>query len=635
MADSCALARQRLVRFVGELRTPAGVEKITTGIKAMYVGGIKTPMRAVAGNVAWAGTLRPLIQAGEAGVDALFSVTRSAMTGGRVKPHEFREVASALDAAGIGVMARGFVRGTAPVREAASAARGMTPGTPFASRIARFVREVSERLDADGVQDVLEHERVKYQSPIAQTMVDAAFGVLEAADRPFWRMSFDASVYAQSKLNAIREGLSGDARAQASARYFEAPTSEMLLRATDDANYATFKDRGLLSRGATGLKRTVSNLARAEAKPADGPFQQGATRKMAAGAKVGTVALEQTIPFTGVPSSIAGKSAAMSPLGPLSLLTDRTQAQRARTIANVSAGAALMYAGARLFEANRMTLATPRDATERGQWEAEGRLPFAVRIGDRWVSIAVLGPGAAALAMGGMLAKTGEDDPEASVADQGLTATATVVNFLSEQSYLEGIRRVLDVRENEKAIPRLVASQIPTPAILGQIGRAMDHTLRRPEGLAETLAQKVPGGTRAATERLDPFGQPVRRDALERVGEVVSPFPSRRATDDPILAELRRLRLFVGHPSRTLSVQGKSVERSREEYDTLQRVTGPAVASALRVLFDDPVFRTAPDEEKRQEIRRSIQRIRDRANDAYRDGDTRLRRTTFDDLTEP
>jgi len=620
--SACALARIKLARFVAEIRTVSGTEKATTAIKAGFVGSLVTPMRAVAGNTSWGGMRALVLQPAEAGVDYLLSLGRSARTGFRVKPRELREVANALDADGVGAMWRGFKQGTAPVRGAYAA----TAGQPIGQRVRNFVQELSARLDAEAITNVLDVERVKYASPVTQTLVDGAFAVLEAADRPFWRAAFDGSIYMQSKLLAIREGATGAERAARARQYFEHPTEEMLARATDDAHYATFKDRNLLSKLATGAKQATRRLADTEPDPAASPYAQAAQRAKQRGAQVGTVMLEQNLPFVGVPSSVAYKMAAVSPLGLLSPNVLGNQAQRARALATAGVGTAMWAAGLALYKEGRITGPMPEDAKERAQWRADGRIPFAVRLGDHWVGLLSLGPASVPLFMGAQLARIRDEEPDAGVPEQAVRGALAAGHVLTEQSYLDGVKRLIDAFGDERAASSLLVSQIPVPAVLGQATRAADPYARDARTLGERVLSRVPGGSFALPKAQAPTGEFVRKSTAERVAAVASPFPMRRASDSPVLTELRRLGVSIGMPSRTMREGGRSTPIARADYEAFVRDAGRETMQALAAMVGDAEYAAMSDDERRLWLENVIGTIRANARQPVRAKTLRTKR---------
>lgn len=625
----CALAREKLSRYVRELRTPGTVEKATTAIKAGYVGSIVTPLRAVAGNTSW-GALRHLVnQPAEAGVDLLLSTAKSARTGFKVPPHEFREVVSALDKDGLSVMLRGFGKGMAPTREAATAARqgfaadraaGVGRPSAFGRGIARFVEELSTRLDAENVAKVVEFDRVKYQNPVLQTMVDGAFGVLEAADRPYWKLGFDGSLYMQAKLLAVREGATGAERAARAKAYFESPTMEMVARATDDANYATFKDENLLSRKASEWKGGLKATADKNPTAAPGTYEHSKQWTAQLGAKAASYGVETNLPFTGVPSSVAYKVAAQGPLGFLNIPKLMVgQAERARALATAGVGTAMWAVGYQIAATGRLTGAFPTSPAEKAQWELEGKQPWSVKIGDTWTGLNSLGPAAIPLFMGGNLHRLKNAEPDASPLELAWKEAAFVGNIMTEQTYTMQLKRIIDAFSNERgAAASLVASQVPVPSIVGQVTRAADPYQRDTRRLEDRLTSRLPGGAFVAPKRIDAFGEPVRKTPLERAASILSPFPLKASRDTPLLIELRRLGVTVGKPQRTLRFEKKSIERSDDEYEKMLTEVGPEVHTALEKLIRDPDYADAPDEAKVSEIKRIIRDAHAKANDDAR-----------------
>lgn len=602
MANSCALAQQRLARYVAELEQKGGARKATTAIKAGYVGSIVTPMRAVAGNASWGGLRHLAAQPLESGLDYVASVAKSAGTGFKNKPHEFREVANALRDGGAGVLWDGFKKGTAPIRESLTAASD-TKG--IARKVQKFVEELSTRLDADNVTNVLEFDRVKYKSPVVQTAVDGAYAILEAADRPFWRAAFDASTHMQSRLLAIREGLTGEARAKAAARYFENPTDEMVMRATDDANYATFKDETLLGRGAAFGKRWLEARAEKAPDPGASPTRRDFQALTQRGAKVGHVAVEMNLPFTGVPSSVAGKIGAMSPLGLLSPRILGNQAQKVRAIANASLGTAMWVAGYAAFKKGMITGAMPTTPAERAQWDQEGRQPYSVLIGDKWVGLQSLGPASIPFFIGAQIGHTIEDKPDAGAADIAGSAFGFVGQVMSDQSYLRNVGNLVNAMQDEHKAEALAASQIPAPSIVGQLNRALDPNERDLSNLGHRiLASKVPGGSFLAPKKQAPGGGTLQKDALERASSLVSPFPVRSSTDTPVLKEMRRLGVTLGFPSRTLQRDGKKSAIPQEEYRAMVERLGPEKLRRIEQFIASEKYQRLSDDKRRDEINR-------------------------------
>lgn len=618
MANSCALARAKLVDAVASLRKAGTREKITTGIKAGFVTSIVTPMRAVAGNASWGGVVHLARNPLASAIDVVQATGRSAATGFKVKPHEFRDFVNTLDRDGMKVMARGFKKGTEPVREAATAARG-------ADRpVSKFINELRQRLNANPnvPNTTVEYKRTVYKHPLAQTMTDGAFAILEAADRPWWQMAFDTSIYQQSKLLAVREGLKGKNLRARSAELQATPTLEMQMRALDDANYATFKDKNVLSTTAANIKRGIKNVADKKTDPTLGPWRRAQAESLKAAAKVGDYVAEATLPFTGVPSSVAGKMVSTSPLGLLNPdLLKGTAGQRAQALANAGIGFGMVAIGMELYEKGLITGALPKSKTERDQWTEAKRPSFSIKIGDNWYGLRSLGPAAASLFMGAAL-RRGFDEGETptDAISQGAGESA---KFLTQQTYLAQIGAMVEAMQGEPGRGARVAANLalPTPAFIGQLNRAADPYERDTREFGDQLKSKLPLGHLYAPtpRRMGVTGPLPKRTAAERISSVASPLPITRSRDDATLRELRRLGVSFGIPPKQVKGGGKVADLPREQWEQLTTEAGGGAMAEIRRILQDPTFQALDDEEKKKVLDQVVEDYRSNVRDPMKE----------------
>ncbi len=256
-------------------------------------------------------------------------------------------------------------------------------------------------------------------------VTDVVFNVLDAEDKPFYNAAFARSLYNQAGAAAINAGRKGDA--SFIENLVKNPSEDMLKNATADANIAAFRDKGVLSKAASGVKRAIANDKTGE---------------------VGKVVAETMLPFTGVPSSIAGQMVAYSPIGLIRGATDtgkvliknmpELQRQAAQEVGRGTIGTALFTIGAYLMEKGLMT-GQPKDAVEAEQWKLEGKQPNSVLINGKWRSIGSVGPQTLILLAG---AKYNEEmnNPEGSI---GSFAGNIGKDFLS-QTFLAGVQQPLN-----------------------------------------------------------------------------------------------------------------------------------------------------------------------------------------------
>lgn len=617
MAGACALARKRLTDFVGGLQQGGTAEKIGAGIKAGMIFGVSAPAKGLVGNASFGGLRMLAEQPLEAGVDYLLSLGRSAATGFTVPTHQFREVVSAMDAEGFKAFGGGIGKGVGTVRQGMAAGRaavkGLPPGTAFADKIAAYMDEVSLHLAADAQKNGINNPTTKIQSPAARAFVQTAFSAVEAVDRPFFEGAFDMSVYMQAKLGAVRQGLkASDPRFAAEVqRLLAAPTDEMKLRALDDAMYATFKGKpaaaAMIERG----RKYVQGLA-----------DNGDTAEKRIGGAMLSLAMDVTVPFTGVPTDIVSKAAARTPLGLVSprmaggvmdMATGKAggQAKVARAVAPAAIGSGLLYAGYQLARDGLLTGAPSSSSNERADNLAT-RGDYSIKIGGQWVDIRTLGPVAIPLLVGADLARKQAKSPDAGVMDMAAAGAGSVGKAVVENSFAQGIKRTIEAAQDpENKAGALFAGAIPVPSILGQVTRAIDDTPREANGVGQRLMARTPLGLLLPAKGT-PLGDAPKKSVIERVSPMLG-FPTKQDRDTPEMAEVRRLGLSIGMPERKTSVNNKSVEIPREAYGQMLERQGERVIPAIQRLMANPTYQAVDDEEKRRRLRITIDRQRDAA----------------------
>jgi hypothetical protein len=497
--------------------------------------------------------------------------------------------------------AKGFGRGTAPMREAFGAARNADKRP-----VSTFINELRLRLNAraEVPNSTVENRRVVYDNPIAQAVTDASFAILEAADRPWWLAAYDTEVYRQSKLLGIREGLTGKALKARSAELMARPTDEMLLHANDAANYATFKDRNILSRGASAVKTSVKKIA--ETAP------DASTR---AAGKAADLVLESSVPFTGVPSSVAGKIVSTSPFGILNPdIFVGGQAKRAQALANTGLGFGMVALGMKLYEEGKLTGAMPSNASERAQWNLAGRQSYSVKINGKWYGLRVLGPVASSLFMGAAMRQALQEEPDDKGAAFG-KGVGSSADFLTQQTYLAQIGNMIEVAKGGASVGRLAAQFVPTPALPAQVGRALDPYDREATGFLETVRGKAGLGF-MNPKRLGPTGPLPPRTTAERLSGVLSPFAMRQDRDTETLQEIRRLHIPFGLPGKSIRLPGQEpVKLTRDDYEQFVTAVGTKTMGLIEDTMADPQFQSLSDDDKRDVLSDIVAGVRAEGRD--------------------
>jgi hypothetical protein len=222
-------------------------------------------------------------------------------------------------------------------------------------------------------------------NPVEQFLkkaTDAVYRPLAGEDKVFWHSSYARSLYDQAATEAINVGKQGNQ--SFIENLVKNPTEQMGINALKDANYATFHDQNVLTGVANSIKRAAQSNKL-------GPV----------GSEIGKVVTEVLAPFTGVPSSIVGKTMAYSPIGLVKGAVNmgrvlvqnipELQRQAAQEVGRGVLGTGLFGLGAYLMSKGLMT-GQPKDATEANLWATQNKPSNSVFINGKWRSIGSIGP---------------------------------------------------------------------------------------------------------------------------------------------------------------------------------------------------------------------------------------------------
>lgn len=610
MAMTCQIARYKLAKFVEGLKAPGMAEKTSAMVKASMVAGVSAPAKGLVGNAAWGGYRLLAGQPTEAALDYIQAVGKSAATGFKVPAREFREVVNGTDMAGLREFGKGMQRGAdqsiGGFKAGYAAAKGLPKGTPFAERIAAMMNEVDAVMSANAQKVGMNNPVAKFKSPAARAFVEGAFALLEVVDRPFFEGSYDLSVYMQAKLNAVKQGLSGAARDAEVSRLLAAPTDEMLTRALLDAQYATFKDKTIAAKGIESFRRNVQKIA----DDTQNPVRSGAGR-------TASFLMDVTVPFTGVPTSVAKKGVEMTPMGLLlSEFRNGTQAQRSRAGANALLGSSGIALGYQMYKDGKITLESDKSANQRADDDAVGRRPYSIKLGDNWVDIRVLGPVAIPLFIGGTMARKKHDDPNATPVEQAASGTMAIGRNVVENTYAQGVKRAIDAVKDEKSVASFATGLVPVPALLGQAGRAIDDTPREATTPAQRLMNRTPLSL-LLPEKQSSLGTLPNKTMGERLS-AFSPLPISKDRSTREMDELRRLGVTIGKPERSTTINKKKTDIPAEAYHGMVDAQGTNMLRLIGSLMNSPGYRQADDEAKKNALESLIRQKKAAARNPVR-----------------
>lgn len=429
-------------------------------------------------------------------------------------------------------------------------------------------------------------------NPVEQALkkyTDAVFRTLGAEDKIPWNTAFARSLYDQAGAAALNVGKRGDK--VYIQNIVKKPTEAMLTAATKDANYATFKDPNKLSKLAGTMKHWAN--------------ERWYTKLPA----------EILAPFTGVPSSIAGKTMDYSPIGLVKGAVDvgqvmlsntplpELQRQAAQEVGRGVMGTGLYALGAYLMSQGLMT-GQPKDATEARQWQLENKPANSILVGGKWRSINSVGPQTLVLLSGAKLNEA-MSDPEMGL---GGYAAALGKDQLS-QTFLQGVQQPLAAltdpnRYGKSYLGNQASSVIPN--IVKDTSKALDTYVRENNTVSDYFKNAIPLLRNQNLPKRDALGNIIRQEPTG-ASAFVDLFNSKTPISNSVVDELARLNnasanATPGNLTKNQTVGGVKTALTPAQLNELEAAISPKVQQALSQLFSTPEYQNLSDEDKGKAI---------------------------------
>jgi len=605
--------RKELLQYIASLRQTSWLGQVAQMRRAGLLTGLAGRARDVlsTGNSV---IVQPLLRAaGGAATDAVLS----RYVGGRVgvRPEQFR------------TMAMPRVQEFRAMREGAK--NGLRDavnmlGLEYVKRgefknLVEFVRQAE--LDPDFLRRMDVPQQVNITSlfphaPGANAMADFyqkyVMRLSGASDRVFRGMAYRGAYDEGARVQAMREGLKGNAFDKRVQELLKSPTDEMVAEAIAQSERLTFTNEGALAEALSGAVGIAGRYA-----------QKG----IGAGAEV-EAALNTLLPFRRTPANIMTRLAEATPGVGLGIGAKRLanwtkliqqaadeklagevpketlaavrneQRRMIETLMSQGLGIGLFGLGWYLYERGILTGELPDDEAGREQWAAEGRKPNSLLLGGQWLPVGQIAPLGAVLTMAAAMKQNAEreDIPEDVGSLAPYFATATAKGMLN-QPMVTGPKEALEavtggIKESERFLRSQAGSFVPSA--LAQATRMTDDVVRRPETIGQAIAARVPGLSRSVPARLNVFGEPMRYGS-----EIGFAFGDLRRAD-PTLAEVSRMGVEIGPMARWKN-------EPIEQYQTRQRDAGKRARQSLQQLFTSSYYLSADEDTKRDLIKSMVE----------------------------
>lgn len=272
---------------------------------------------------------------------------------------------------------------------------------------------------------------------------------------------------------------------------------------------------------------------------------------------------------------------------------------------------------AALYGAGLITGPLPTSTSEQDEWEARGKIPFAVRIGDHWYEWGRLEP--FSLPFQWTLAALEEWDATASEADQMarvLAVSKKVAATFNDSSYLRGFATLMSaVTAPDKFIAStlsgiLTNSVIPEAGFTRELAQWLDAYKRDPKGIVQKLQAGIPGETQNVPPLINSEGAPV-----PGTGGVFGIMNISTVRQDSVYDAIDALQKVDPTVKGLLGVSNTigNVKLDDAQYARFQVLAGRAQYDALKRLVDSSAYRGMTNKQRIEQVRSTVDTARRQA----------------------
>lgn len=311
--------------------------------------------------------------------------------------------------------------------------------------------------------------------------------------------------------------------------------------------------------------------------------------------------LKWITPFVKTPLNIAKESVRTSPAGFITAARKKG-AERSMQMGQAAAGSAMAYYFAQTALEGRLTGGAPTGDAAKKRFFAEGKKPYAIKIGSKWIEYRRIEPFATPI---GLIADGHRLWKEKDLQDAGIGEIAAEAGRLLgknavDKTFMQGLGNLVNAiddpgRYGEKFLASYASGMIFPAGALRSAANATDDTVRDPKGFVETIKAGLPWASKTVRPKLDPFGEPAKKTGSV-VERTLSPMQSSKESEDPIVKELSRLDITI--PSSGKKQGG--VKLTEDEYFSFMQGRGKNIRTRLERIMNAPNYQYLEDDRKKR-----------------------------------
>ena len=356
-------------------------------------------------------------------------------------------------------------------------------------------------------------------------------------------IAFDADINAQAKRIANQEGLKGEVAQNRETELRRQPSNDMVEKAKSFAKYTTFMDNP--GRLAQGLAKFRSDFP-------GGRFLVPFVNTLANITKRGY----EFVPGLGLmkKKNLQGKG--------------QYQDSASDIIAKQTVGTILALTLLNKYEDEEVTGAVPKNKAKRDAFYRQGKLPWSIKFGDKWISYRRIEPFNTVLASVTIAAETMKKYSENEIDKMDEAFFELVMglkqNFI-DSTMLKGISDLFDDKKDKNFFQRLPGTFIPYSSFWRSMNRSLEVNMegsakaREVKNIADGFTQNWVGGTLKLKPKLNVWGEEI---VLE--GGVLRqwlPFKYRSKNPDVLETELERIGVYPAIPEKKYNYYDPKIKK--------------------------------------------------------------------------
>jgi hypothetical protein len=442
------------------------------------------------------------------------------------------------------------------------------PDALQSSKYERFARPYAGRESIGKGKFKISGPKVERNTRWAGNVVTGSFRALEAADSLFYSVNYGAALHTGATRIARIEGLKGTEAVIRVANLVNDPPASLIKQSVEEADYRLFRQEP------PAWVTSLGNFTE------DKPF------------------FKFVIPFRRTPYNLVKFGIQRSPAGFLNPSMYRNLAAKnpeaAEQLARAMMGTVGAIGLAMLFDKGEITGAAPTDRVARDEFYGENKLPYAIKVGGRWISYEKLEPlNQTFTQVAAYVQAIADKKDDKTIGEIGMKAAMTIGAGLDNGLFVQQVNDFTEMvinpdRNFEDYMTRLITGGIPASSMMRTIAQGTDPTFKQPTNIAESLQSIIPGMSKNVPSRVDAFGNEIQRSW------VWSPIKVSKVQEDAVRAELNKYDVHVGFVGSSIRNHKLSPELQRE----YQVLAGQKIYIMLTNLMQYEGYQKATDEQK-------------------------------------